>query len=89
MSDGRDDVKLSEREQQVFDVLTWEPMRAGQIASAAGFKTISPRETAAKYAIQLVAKGLATRHGTRSFPRWALSTPPIPEPLPAVHSPHD
>lgn len=64
-------VKLTQRQQQVYDVLTeTNGLNASQIARAADITTGWPAETAAKYAIQLSKLGLADRGGTRMHPLW-------------------
>lgn len=64
---------LTWREKQVFVAMTREPVSSDQLADAAGISACGRRETAARYAIRLVDKGLAVRHGSRMNPRWALS----------------
>lgn len=63
--------KLTPSQARVFAVLTDEPQRPDSIARAAGFHSrVSPRETAAKFCIQLVKLGLAEKAGTQRFPMW-------------------
>lgn len=62
--------RLTERQRQVFDVLTAEWQSAWKIASAAKITTSSPSETASKFADQLVKLDLAEKGGHRSAPTW-------------------
>lgn len=71
-------IKLTTREQQVYDALTNKPQCASQIARAAFVSTSSPSETAASFCIKLVAKGLAEKCGTRRFPSWRRLPTPSP-----------
>ena len=65
--------RLTERQQQIFGVLTDEWKSSGQIAHEAGIRTSSSQETAAKYANQLTKLYLAEKGGTRSQPLWRRS----------------
>jgi hypothetical protein len=64
-------VQLTPRETEVYNALTNEPDWPGVIANRAGIRTISRSETAAKFCIALVRKGLAKKHGTAMFPKWS------------------
>lgn len=66
-------VQLTPRETEVYYALTSEPSWPGIIAGRAGIRTVSRSETAAKYCISLVRKGLAKKHGTAMFPKWSRS----------------
>jgi hypothetical protein len=61
---------LTTRQKQVFTALGNAPLSAGQIANMADIRTRSPRETASKYADQLVRLGFAVKGGSRTFPTW-------------------
>ena len=50
-----------------------EGATSGQVAGKARFRTMSPRETAARHCIRLVAAGYAKRGGTRMFPKWRIT----------------
>lgn len=63
---------LTARQKQVLTVLGNAPLHAGQIANMANIRTCSPRETASKYADQLVKLGLAQKGGSRVFPTWTI-----------------
>ena len=67
--------KLTDRQQQVFDVLDATFKSAHLIAGEAGIRTYSGAETAAKYAIQLTKLGLAEKGGTRRHPTWRRTQP--------------
>ena len=56
----------------VYDVLTDQFKSPDEIAHLAGIHTISPRETASRYCIQLTKDGRAEKGGTGMFPRWRL-----------------
>lgn len=68
-------IKLTPRERQVLDVLTIEPLSAYEIARRANITTVSRSETAAKFCIALVKKGLAVKSGWRQYPKWARVYP--------------
>ncbi len=61
---------MTPRQQQVLFNLSDEFESPDAIARKAGIYTTSPRETAAKFCIQLVKLGLAEKGGTPMFPRW-------------------
>jgi hypothetical protein len=61
---------LTPRQAQVLKALDDEFARPDLIAARAGVRTSSPRETAAKYCIQLVTLGLAEKGGTPAYPKW-------------------
>jgi hypothetical protein len=71
------EIKLTDREKQVYEALRDHPLCSSQIARAANITTSSPSETAAHFCIKLVKKGLAEKCGTRMFPEWKrLPSPP-------------
>jgi hypothetical protein len=61
---------LTPRQQQVYDVLTSDFQSSSVIGQKADLRTMSNRETAAKFCIILTKLGLAERGGTRTFPLW-------------------
>jgi len=61
---------MTPREKQVFDALTEAFERPDAIARRAKIYTSSPRETASKYCISLVKRGLAEKGGTPMHPMW-------------------
>lgn len=61
---------LTPMQQRVFDVLTDVSVSPYVIADRAKIRTISPKETASKYCIQLVKIGLAERTGSAMYPSW-------------------
>lgn len=63
-------MKLTPREQQVYDALMDYVESPGVIARRAKIHTISPSETASKYCNSLSKKGLAIRGGTPMHPKW-------------------
>ena len=69
---------LTPMERRVFDVLDGEFERPHVIAQRAKITTISPSETASKFCISLVRKGLAEKGGTSTFPRWRKKPEPQP-----------
>lgn len=68
-------VVLTQRQQQVYDALTDAFSNGYRIAERAGITTSSPRETAAKFCIQLVDLGLAEKGGSPQFPEWRRAQP--------------
>jgi hypothetical protein len=63
-------IRLTPREQQVYDALDVVFDRPDVIARRVGITTRSPRETASKFCIRLVRLGLAERAGQKQFPQW-------------------
>lgn len=61
---------LTPRQEQTLMALTDQFETPDLIASRAGINTYSPRETAAKYCIQLVKLGLAEEGGAPHYPKW-------------------
>lgn len=69
----RGGVKVTATEARVYDALTDEPEWAESIARRAGLTNVHKAEAGAKYCILLTGKGLATKHGSRVFPKWSRS----------------
>ncbi|MDB5620543.1 hypothetical protein [Tardiphaga sp.] len=65
-------VDVTEREAEIFAVLTNEPQGPWQIAEAAGIQTFYKGETGSRYCHSLTRKGLAQKHGMRNDPKWSL-----------------
>lgn len=70
--------KLTPMERRVLDALAGEFERPYAIAMRARITTISPSETASKFCIALVRKGLAEKGGTPMYPKWRRKTEPTP-----------
>lgn len=64
-------IKVTPREAQVYEALSVDPEWSGVIARRAGLHSMSLSEAGARYCISLTKKGLAMKHGTRSFPKWS------------------
>jgi hypothetical protein len=64
-------IKVTPTEARVYEALTAEPMWSAIIADRAKIRSMSMGEAGARYCISLTKKGLAKKHGTRSFPKWS------------------
>lgn len=68
-------MKLTPRQQQIFDALDEEPRNPYEVANRAKIRTVSPYETASTFCRQLVKLGLAERCGTHMHPAWRRKSP--------------
>ncbi len=68
---SRNGVAVTATEARVFDALTSEPTDPHIVAQRAQLTNVHKGEAGAKYCILLGRKGLAVRHGTRTFPKWS------------------
>ena len=61
---------LTPKQYQVFAVLTDQPQTPDRIARACEIGTQAPRESASRYCLQLLDRGLAERVGMPMHPKW-------------------
>ena len=61
---------MTPRQNHIYEALTDDFDHPDVIARRAKITTVSPRETASKFGIQLTKLGKAERGGSKQFPQW-------------------